>query len=117
MSKTKKGDKGTGCCRNVCFIAVTVILRSICFLRQGYLRMSQQRDLPESMAWRVISRTLLESPEVLLQIETGNVRRRPVASATRHYIDDRYIQLTARRNRTDNASCSWQHDEGCPAKQ
>ncbi|GFV74383.1 hypothetical protein TNCV_5128251 [Trichonephila clavipes] len=24
--------------------------------RQGYLRMSQQRDLPESMAWRVIGR-------------------------------------------------------------
>ncbi|GFS77208.1 hypothetical protein TNCV_3758041 [Trichonephila clavipes] len=23
---------------------------------QGYLRMSQQRDLPESMAWRVIGR-------------------------------------------------------------
>ncbi|GFW45249.1 hypothetical protein TNCV_4733571 [Trichonephila clavipes] len=26
------------------------------FLRQGYLRMSQQRDLPESMAWRVIGK-------------------------------------------------------------
>ncbi|GFX18766.1 hypothetical protein TNCV_3019241 [Trichonephila clavipes] len=60
-------------CRNC-----EIRLRSI-FLRQGYLRMSQQRDLPESMAWRVIgrlesgqtqrlvSRTLLKSPEVLSQ--------------------------------------------------
>ncbi|GFS84719.1 hypothetical protein TNCV_4608221 [Trichonephila clavipes] len=68
------------------------------FLRQGYLRMSQQRDLPESMAWRVIGR--LESGQtqradavgvarsVVARLwnrfqETGNVRRRP----TRHYIN------------------------------
>ncbi|GFW52369.1 hypothetical protein TNCV_4218761 [Trichonephila clavipes] len=31
-------------------------LRSVVFLRQGYLRMSQQCDLPESMTWRVIGR-------------------------------------------------------------
>ncbi|GFV43902.1 transposable element Tcb2 transposase [Trichonephila clavipes] len=37
-------------CRNC-----EIRLRSI-FLRQGYLRMSQQRDLPESMAWCVIGR-------------------------------------------------------------
>ncbi|GFV28394.1 hypothetical protein TNCV_4715591 [Trichonephila clavipes] len=37
-------------CRNC-----EIRLRSI-FLRQGYLRMSQQRDLPESMARRVIGR-------------------------------------------------------------
>ncbi|GFY21105.1 hypothetical protein TNCV_3991491 [Trichonephila clavipes] len=36
-------------CRNC-----EIRLRSI--LRQGYLRMSQQRDLPESMTWRVIGR-------------------------------------------------------------
>ncbi|GFW44018.1 hypothetical protein TNCV_997831 [Trichonephila clavipes] len=40
-------------CRNY-----EIRLRSILFLRQGYLRMSQQRDLPESppMAWRFIGR-------------------------------------------------------------
>ncbi|GFV21483.1 hypothetical protein TNCV_2184411 [Trichonephila clavipes] len=38
-------------CRNC-----EIRLRGIFFLRQGYLRMSQQRDLPESLAWRVISR-------------------------------------------------------------
>ncbi|GFW26681.1 hypothetical protein TNCV_2850711 [Trichonephila clavipes] len=62
------------------------------FLRQGYLRMSQQRDLPESMAWRVKGR--LESGQtqrsfadavgvarsVVARLwnrfqETGNVRR------------------------------------------
>ncbi|GFY16011.1 transposable element Tcb2 transposase [Trichonephila clavipes] len=82
--------------------------------------MSQQRDFTESMAWRVIgrlesgkhnvvSRTLLESPEVLLQgcgidsQETGNVRRRPGAGRPRATTstDDRYAQLTTRRNRTE----------------
>ncbi|GFU68045.1 hypothetical protein TNCV_2823881 [Trichonephila clavipes] len=38
-------------CRNC-----EIRLCNIFFLRQGYLRMSQQRDLLESMAWRVISR-------------------------------------------------------------
>ncbi|GFV13334.1 hypothetical protein TNCV_4182041 [Trichonephila clavipes] len=84
--------------------------------------MSQQSDLPESMAWRVIgrlesgknvvSRTLLESPEVLLQgcgidsKKQGNVRRRPGAGRPRAITstDGRYIQLTARRNRTENAT-------------
>ncbi|GFX95993.1 hypothetical protein TNCV_2288831 [Trichonephila clavipes] len=59
-SKTRKRRywQKSGCCRNVCFIAVTVKLDCAIFffLRQGYLRMSQQRDLPESMAWRVIGR-------------------------------------------------------------
>ncbi|GFW16267.1 HTH_Tnp_Tc3_2 domain-containing protein [Trichonephila clavipes] len=104
--------------------------------------MSQQRDLPESMAWRVIGR--LESGQTQRGVadavgvarsvvarlwnrlqETGNVRRRPGAGWPRATTstDDRYIQLTARRNRTENAtqlqkdSCSWQQDEGCPAKQ
>ncbi|GFW64266.1 hypothetical protein TNCV_2415162 [Trichonephila clavipes] len=38
--------------------------------------------------------------------ETGNVRRRPGAGRPRATIstDDRYIQLTARRNRTENAT-------------
>ncbi|GFW59967.1 hypothetical protein TNCV_4864221 [Trichonephila clavipes] len=57
-------------CRNC-----EIRLRSIYFfLRQGYLRMSQQRDLPESMAWRVIGRLesgqtqrSVASPEVLLR--------------------------------------------------
>ncbi|GFX83820.1 hypothetical protein TNCV_350841 [Trichonephila clavipes] len=86
-------------CRNC-----EIRLRSI-FLRQGYLRMSQQRDLPESMAWRVIGR--LESGQTQRSVadvvgvarsvvarlwnrfqETGNVRRRPGGrSATRHYIN------------------------------
>ncbi|GFV19890.1 HTH_Tnp_Tc3_2 domain-containing protein [Trichonephila clavipes] len=47
--------------------------------------------------------------------ETGNVRRRPGAGRPRATTSsyDRYIQLTARRNRTENAtqlhiySCSW----------
>ncbi|GFW05043.1 transposable element Tcb2 transposase [Trichonephila clavipes] len=60
----------------------------------------------------VVSRTLLELPEVLLQVlwnrsqETGNVRRRPGAGRPRATTstDDQYIQLTARRNRTENAT-------------
>ncbi|GFX21513.1 transposable element Tcb2 transposase [Trichonephila clavipes] len=84
--------------------------------------MSQQRDLPESMAWRVIGR--LESGQTQRSVadavgvarsvvarlwnrfqETGNVRRRPGAGRPRATTttDDRYIQLTARRNRTENA--------------
>ncbi|GFT37678.1 transposable element Tcb2 transposase, partial [Trichonephila clavipes] len=37
---------------------------------------------------------------------TGNVRRRPgqVGHAPLYQLDDRYIQLTARRNRTENAT-------------
>ncbi|GFT48210.1 hypothetical protein TNCV_4022961 [Trichonephila clavipes] len=50
-------------CRN-CEIRV----RSI-FLRQGYLRMSQQRDLPESMAWRVMGR--LESGQTQRSVADG----------------------------------------------
>ncbi|GFW65463.1 transposable element Tcb1 transposase [Trichonephila clavipes] len=80
-------------CRNC-----EIRLRSIFFLRQGYLRMSQQRDLPESMAWCVIGR--LESGQTQRSVadavgvarsvvarlwnrfqETGNVRRRPGAAA------------------------------------
>ncbi|GFU66853.1 transposable element Tcb1 transposase [Trichonephila clavipes] len=85
--------------------------------------MSQQRDLPESMAWRVIGR--LESGQTHRSVadavgvarsvvarlwnrlqETGNVRRRPGAGRPRvtTSTDDRYIQLTARRNRTENAT-------------
>ncbi|GFX23454.1 transposable element Tcb1 transposase [Trichonephila clavipes] len=85
--------------------------------------MSQQRDLPESMAWRVIGR--LESGQTQRSVadavgvarsvvarlwnrfqETGNVRRRTGAGRLRATTstDDRYIQLTARRNRTENAT-------------
>ncbi|GFW26451.1 transposable element Tc1 transposase [Trichonephila clavipes] len=85
--------------------------------------MSQQRDLPESMAWRVIGR--LESGQTQRGVvdafrvarsvvarlwnrlqETGNVRRRPGAGRPRATTstDDRYIQLKARRNRTENAT-------------
>ncbi|GFX88730.1 transposable element Tcb2 transposase [Trichonephila clavipes] len=85
--------------------------------------MSQQRDLPESMAWRVIGK--LESGQTQRSVtdavgvarsvvagcaridsETGNVRRRPGAgrSCATTSTDDRYIQLTARRNRTENAT-------------
>ncbi|GFU65098.1 HTH_Tnp_Tc3_2 domain-containing protein [Trichonephila clavipes] len=105
-------------CRNC-----EIRLRSNLFLRQGYLRMSQQRNLPESMAWRVIRR--LESGQTQRSVvdavgvarsvvarlwnrfqETGNVRRRPGAGRSRATTstDDRYIQLTARRNRTENAT-------------
>ncbi|GFV24617.1 transposable element Tcb1 transposase [Trichonephila clavipes] len=106
-------------CRNC-----EIRLRSIFFfLRQGYLRMSQQRDLPESMAWRVIGR--LESGKTHRSVadaigvarsvvarlwnrlqETGNVRRRPRVGRPRATTstDDRYIQLTAHRNRTENAT-------------
>ncbi|GFS73614.1 dynamin-1, partial [Trichonephila clavipes] len=59
----------------------------------------------------VVSRTLLESPEVEARLwnrfqETGNVRRRPGAGRPRAITstDDRYIQLTAHRNRTENAT-------------
>ncbi|GFX06687.1 transposable element Tc1 transposase [Trichonephila clavipes] len=85
--------------------------------------MSQQSDLPESMAWRVIGR--LESGQTQRSVadavgvarsvvarlwnrfqETGNVRRRPGAGRPRATTstDGRYIQLTARRNRTENAT-------------
>ncbi|GFW75518.1 HTH_Tnp_Tc3_2 domain-containing protein [Trichonephila clavipes] len=85
--------------------------------------MSQQRDLPESMAWRVIGR--LESGQTQRGVadafgvarsvvarlwnrlqETGNIRRRPGAGRPRATTstDDRYIQLIARRNRTENAT-------------
>ncbi|GFV07935.1 transposable element Tcb1 transposase [Trichonephila clavipes] len=85
--------------------------------------MSQQRDLPESMAWRVIGR--LESEQTQRSVadavgvarsvvarlwnrfqETGNVRRRPGAGRPRATTstDDRYIQLTACRNGTENAT-------------
>ncbi|GFV35250.1 HTH_Tnp_Tc3_2 domain-containing protein [Trichonephila clavipes] len=107
-------------CRNC-----EIRLRSIFFVcvRHGYLRMSQQRDLPESMAWRVIGK--LESGQTQHSVadavgvtrsvvarlwnrfqETGNVRRRRGAGRPRATTstDDRYIQLTARRNRTENAT-------------
>ncbi|GFY33239.1 HTH_Tnp_Tc3_2 domain-containing protein [Trichonephila clavipes] len=85
--------------------------------------MSEQRDLPESMAWRVIGR--LESGQIQRSVadtvgvarsvvarmwnrfkETGNVRRRPGTGRPRATTSsyDRYIQLTARRNRTENAT-------------
>ncbi|GFS62646.1 transposable element Tcb2 transposase [Trichonephila clavipes] len=85
--------------------------------------MSQQRDLPESMAWHVIGR--LESGQSQRSVadavgvarsvvarlwnrfqETGNVRRRPGAGRPRATTstDDRYIQLTAHRNRTENST-------------
>ncbi|GFW58392.1 succinate--hydroxymethylglutarate CoA-transferase [Trichonephila clavipes] len=85
--------------------------------------MSQQRDLQESMAWRVIGR--LESGQTQRRVanavgvarsvverlwnrfqETGNIRCRPEAGRPRATTstDDRYIQLTARRNRTENAT-------------
>ncbi|GFU63028.1 HTH_Tnp_Tc3_2 domain-containing protein [Trichonephila clavipes] len=98
-------------------------LHNIFFLRQGYLRMSQQRDLPESMAWCVIGRldsgqtqrSVADAVGVARRVvarlwnrfqETGNVRRRPGAGRPRANTstDDRYIQLTARQNRTENAT-------------
>ncbi|GFW88006.1 hypothetical protein TNCV_216781 [Trichonephila clavipes] len=60
----------------------------------------------------VVSRTLLESPEVLLQgcgidskkqemLDVDQGAGRPRATTSSY---DRYIQLTARRNRTENAT-------------
>ncbi|GFY32232.1 transposable element Tc1 transposase [Trichonephila clavipes] len=81
--------------------------------------MSQQRDLPESMAWRVIGRlesgqtqrSVADARSVVARLwnrfqETGNVRRQPRAGRPRATTstDDRYIQLTARRNRTENTT-------------
>ncbi|GFU78774.1 HTH_Tnp_Tc3_2 domain-containing protein [Trichonephila clavipes] len=83
-----------------------------------------QRDLPESMAWRVIGRdwnpgktqrsvadTVGVARSVVSRMwnrfkETGNVRRRSGAGRPRATTSsyDRYIQLTARRNRTENAT-------------
>ncbi|GFX67769.1 HTH_Tnp_Tc3_2 domain-containing protein [Trichonephila clavipes] len=103
--------------------------------------MSQQHDLPESMAWRVIGR--LESGQTQRSVadavgvarsvvarlwnrfqETRNVRRRPGAGRPRTTTstDDRYIQLTARRNRTENATQLQRQlllatGQGGPAKQ
>ncbi|GFX39078.1 uncharacterized protein TNCV_3426641 [Trichonephila clavipes] len=104
-------------------ITKTRALSALISSEQSYLRMSQQRDLPESMAWRVIGK--LESGQTQRSVadavgvarsvvarqwnrfqETGNVRRRPGAGRPRATTstDDRYIQLTARRNRTENAT-------------
>ncbi|GFU52654.1 transposable element Tcb2 transposase [Trichonephila clavipes] len=59
----------------------------------------------------VVSRTLLSRQKCSCKAvesiqETGNVRRRPGAgrSCATTSTDDRYIQLTARRNRTENAA-------------
>ncbi|GFX60921.1 hypothetical protein TNCV_2275541 [Trichonephila clavipes] len=102
-------------CRNC-----EIRLRSIFFEAISDLRMSEQRDLPESMAWRVIGR--LESGQTKrvhghsesrqkccckdvesIQKITQNVRRRPGAGRPRATTSsyDRYKQLTARRNRTE----------------
>ncbi|GFU75395.1 hypothetical protein TNCV_1649421 [Trichonephila clavipes] len=60
-------------CRNC-----EIRLRSI--FRQGYLRISQQRDLPESMAWRVIGR--LESWQTQRSVaDAVGVARSVVAEA------------------------------------
>ncbi|GFU50666.1 transposable element Tcb2 transposase [Trichonephila clavipes] len=85
--------------------------------------MSQQRNLPESMAWRVIGRlefgqtqrSVADAVGVARSVvarlwnrfqETENVRRRPGAGRPRTTTstNDRYIQLTAHRNRTENAT-------------
>ncbi|GFX97564.1 transposable element Tcb2 transposase [Trichonephila clavipes] len=86
--------------------------------------MSQQRDLPEAphgMACyrqtgiRANTNSVADAVGVAKSVvarlwnrfqETGNVRRRPGAGRPRATTstDDRYIQLTARRNRTENAT-------------
>ena len=85
--------------------------------------MSQKRDLPESMAWRIIGR--VESGQTQRSVadavgvarsvvarlwnrfqQPGDVIRRPGQGRPRAITvtDERYIQLTARRNRIDNAT-------------
>ncbi|GFU65173.1 hypothetical protein TNCV_4056431 [Trichonephila clavipes] len=97
--------------------------------------MSEQRNLPESMAWRVIgrlesgqthnvvSRTLLGRQKCCCKdVESiQSVRCRPGAGRPRATTSsyDRYIQLTARRNRTEGyagAGCIGNRT-GCVAKQ
>ena len=85
--------------------------------------MAQQRDLPESLAWRAIGR--LEAGQSQREVAnaigvaqsvisrlwtrfqtTGNVRRRPGQGRPRATTarDDRYLLLTTRRNRRQNAT-------------
>lgn len=107
------------------FFTVSVVKfnRSAFVLRKGDLKMSRQRDLPESMAWRIIGR--LETGQTQRSVadavgvarsviarlwnrfqETRNVRRRPGQGRPRATTanNDRYILLTARRDRTANAT-------------
>ncbi|GFT58625.1 HTH_Tnp_Tc3_2 domain-containing protein [Trichonephila clavipes] len=68
---------------------------------QGYLRMSQQRDLPESIAWRVIGR--LESGQTQRSVaDAVGVVRSVVARLWNRFQETG--NLTARRNRTENAT-------------
>ncbi|GFV26364.1 hypothetical protein TNCV_4135691 [Trichonephila clavipes] len=65
----------------------------------------------ESGKHNVVSRTLFGSPSVVARMwnrfkKRGNVRRRPGAGQPLplHQSHNRYIQLTACRNRTENAT-------------
>ncbi|GFX10426.1 HTH_Tnp_Tc3_2 domain-containing protein [Trichonephila clavipes] len=63
--------------------------------------MSQQRDLPESMAWRVIDR--LESGKHNVDVaDAVGVARSVVARLWNRFLETG--NLTARRNRTENAT-------------
>ncbi|GFT53039.1 transposable element Tcb2 transposase [Trichonephila clavipes] len=68
---------------------------------QGYLRMSQQLDLPESMTWRVIGR--LESGQTQRSVADAiEVARSVVARLWNQFQETG--NLTASRNRTENAT-------------
>ncbi|GBL74815.1 hypothetical protein AVEN_243666-1 [Araneus ventricosus] len=90
--------------------------------------MSQQHDLAESAAWRTIGRLEAGQTQFVVVawlgvsqsfifrlwnrfLKTGNVRRRSVQGHTRARTqnDDRYLTLTARRNRSMNATVFQQH--------
>ncbi|GFY32512.1 HTH_Tnp_Tc3_2 domain-containing protein [Trichonephila clavipes] len=85
-------------CRNC-----EIRLRSIFLLRQGNLRMSLQRELPESMAWRVIGR--LESGQTQRSVaDAVGVARSVVARLWNRFKKQEMLNLTARRNRTENTT-------------
>ncbi|GFU87699.1 hypothetical protein TNCV_3569311 [Trichonephila clavipes] len=89
--------------------------------RQTGIRANLQRSVADAVG---VARSVVARLWNRFQ-ETGNVRRLPGAGRPRATTstDYRYIQLTARRNRTENAMqlqetvALGNKDEGCPAKQ
>lgn len=119
----------SGFWRNVCFtVTVAKFSCSLFSFRKGDLKMSQQCNLPESMACHIIGR--LEEAKIQLSVadtirvawnviarewnrfqKTRNVRSWPEHSRERTTtaIDDRYILLTARRDTIGNANQLQRH--------
>ncbi|GFV87206.1 ATP-dependent DNA helicase [Trichonephila clavipes] len=90
---------------NFCNIVATKdeLIKSIFLdLRHNYTNHAWLRDVADAVG---VARSVVARLWNRFQ-ETGNVRRRPGAGRPRSTTstDDRYIQLTARRNRTENAT-------------